>query len=316
MKESDENNPISTAEILAILSEEYNLVADRKAIYSGVQALIDYGYDIIATRTPKQGWFIASRDFELPEVRLLADAVASAEFITTKKSKELISKLSALTSKNDFENIRKQIFLDKRIKNENEEIFYNIDKLHTAISKKCRVNLKYVKRILRSSGRVDKTTKSFEALSPYSLVWVDDHYYLLCNNKKYDNIMHLRLDRIKSVEISDEPARPVSEVSRYINELDVADYVKRSFNMFGGDLETVILKCPGELTETVFDRFGKDIKVFDSDGETFSFSTVAMVSEGLISFVLQFEGVEVIRPESLREKVKTRIKELNRIYNL
>ena len=128
--------------------------------------------------------------------------------------------------------------------------------------------------------------------------------------------MHLRLDRIKNVEILDEPARPVSEVSRYINELDVADYVKRSFNMFGGDLETVILKCPGELTETVFDRFGKDIKVFDSDGETFSFSTVAMVSEGLISFVLQFEGVEVIRPESLREQVKNRIKELNKIYKL
>ncbi len=313
IKETDEFHPVSTPEIIAIMSEK-GITAERKSIYSDVQTLIDYGYDIIQTRTPKQGWFLASREFQVPEIRLLADAVASASFITSKKSEELIQKLSGFAGKYEWNEIRRQLYLDNRHKNQNEKILYNIDDLHRAISARRRINITYFRREIDEKGKVCINSKTFENVSPYNLVWQSDHYYLVCNNPKYNNLMHLRLDRIKSVEILDEAVRPVSEVSRYIYEIDTADYINKTFNMFGGETASITVKCPNAFIEEICDRFGSDITIFNADADTFCFSTVAMISDGLISFLLQFDGVEVLRPSSLREKIKERINKLCELY--
>ena len=137
-KTSDEENPVSVEQIMDMLSEK-GIDCERKSVYSDVKALKEYGVDICAARSPKTGYSVLSRDFELPELRLLIDAVQAANFITQKKSKELIKKIGTLCSENQRNLIEGQVYIDNRVKCANEEIYYNIDILNRAIQKKKQV---------------------------------------------------------------------------------------------------------------------------------------------------------------------------------
>lgn len=313
-KHSDEDNPVNAAEICEKLAS-VGISAERKSVYNDIDVLITFGYDIIKTRVPKFGYFLASRDFELPEIYLLADAVRSADFITPKKTRELIGKLDSLLSNSQARKREKGIYMDSRRKCKNEEIYYNIDKISTAISREVKVSLKYCRHVLAEGKTITYSEKQL-TVSPYAMLWENDHYYVVCNNEKYDNLMHLRLDRIKNVNVLDVPFRHFSEVCSYTNRFDVADYTEKTFNMFGGESATVEFKCKKEKLEQIIDRFSDEIFIFKVTDTTFNFTTQAMLSEGLISWLLQFgTDVEVVAPASLREEVKNRIKKIGELYN-
>lgn len=312
-EQSDEEHPLSAVYIIDRLAE-YGIKAERKSIYADMKALGDFGYDIIKAHSPSQGWFLASRQFEFPEAMLLIDAVTSAPFITPKKSGELIRKLEQQFSVHQWDKIKDQVYIDSNIKQENEDILYNIDELQRAISERKRVSLRYFKRSVDANGKIRLNSRSFLELSPYALIWESDHYYLVCNNPKYDNLMHLRVDRIKSVEQLDMPVRPLREVSRYNYVFDKADYSKKVFNMFGGELQTVIIRCPVKFIDEMVEKFGKDIVVYNCDENNFTFRTTAMISDGFIGWILQFEGLEIIGPAGLREKLVQRTEKLCSLY--
>ena len=310
---TDEDNPINANEICEQL-EKYGITAERKAIYSDIDALIDFGFDIIKTRVPKTGYFLASRDFELPEIYLLSDAVRSADFISPKKTRELISKLDAMLSIHQVKKREKGIFINPKQKCNNEEIYYSIDKISSAIEKHKKVTLKYFQRVLGENKKIESKSKEM-TVSPYALIWQNDHYYLVGNNQKYDNLMHLRLDRIKSVELSKEDWRHFSEVSPYTDSFDVADYSAKTFNMFGGSEEKIELRCSKGLLEQIIDRFSEEIFIYKLTDTTFSFSTNAIISEGLIGWLLQFgTEVEVVSPKHLRDAMAKRIVALGELY--
>ncbi|MBQ0111488.1 MAG: WYL domain-containing protein, partial [Oscillospiraceae bacterium] len=220
-KYSDEEHPLSSSEIIVKL-DEYDITADRKALYDDVSVLCSFGYDIIHTRTPKSGYFLAERELEFTELSLLADAVLSADFITAKKTAELTKKLSGFLSENQARTFSGRIFTEKRAKSDNEELYYTVDKLLRAIENKKKVELTYNKRILEN-GKPKLTSKQ-HIISPYALSWVDDHYYLIGNNEKYDNLLHLRIDRINKVNILKDDYRHFSQVCAYKDYFDVADY--------------------------------------------------------------------------------------------
>ena len=131
-EQTDEEHPLNASEICEKL-EGYGITAERKAIYSDIDALVDFGYDIINTRVPRRGYFLASRDFELPEIYLLSDAVRSADFVSPKKTRELIAKLDAMLSVHQAKKREKGIFINPKQKCNNEEIYYSIDKISDAI---------------------------------------------------------------------------------------------------------------------------------------------------------------------------------------
>ncbi len=315
-KKSDEENPVSAEQIMEML-EEKGIYCERKSIYSDVKTLKDYGLDISSERLPKSGYSILTREFELPELRLLIDAVQAASFITQKKSKELIKKIGTLCSENQRKLIEGQVYIDNRVKCTNEEIYYNIDILNRAIQKKRQVSFIYQKRTMAESE--DKYTVSERELyvSPYALIWSNDHYYLVANNEKYDNLMHTRIDRMKKVEITDKRARNFSEVSPYTRFFDSADYSGKIFNMFSGDTQRLELCCDNSIIEEILDRFGSDTTLRKShkDGH-FVLTTKCVISEGLVSWIMQFGSkVEVISPKKLRDDVRTKAKDILNIYN-
>ncbi len=312
-RHSDENHPVSVEEIQAML-DSHGISCERKSVYSDIKALKEYGVDIISVRSPKAGYCVCSRDFQLPELRLLVDAVQAANFITLKKSKDLIVKITTLCSESQGKSLERQVFITNRAKRTNEEIYYHIDTVSRAIQMCRKIRFVYRKMRLGDGDTIEFDEKE-HIVSPYAMIWNRDHYYLVGNNRKYDNLMHVRIDRMVKVEILDESIRPFREVSPYKNYFDSADYSKKTFNMFSGDTEKVSLSCHNSLLDEIVDRFGSDCIIRAEGEDRFVFSTSCVVSDGFVSWLMQFGSkVEVLRPETLKERILERAKEICSLY--
>ena len=312
-KYADEENPINAIEISDKLSDN-GIEAERKAVYRGIEALIDYGYDIIQTRSPKAGYYLADKTFELPEIYLLTDAVQAASFITVKKTRELVRKLDSMLSEGERRKREKGIYIDNGHKCENEEIYYNIDTLSRAVALKKKVTLTYIIRQISEDRKLFNVNKEYK-LSPYALIWQNEHYYLVANNEKYNNLMHIRLDRIKKVNVTKEDWRHFSEVSCYKDTFDIADYTAKSFQMYTGELKEITLRCNNSIIEQVVDRFSDKIFIRNVEDGRFSFSTDVILSDGLVNWILQFgDNIKVEAPTELIGMVKGRIGEIVSLY--
>ena len=310
---SDEDNPLSSTELINMLQAD-GIEAERKSIYADIKSLKSIGFEIEKTNSPHKGFYMSKRDFELPEVRLLIDAVSSAGFITPKKTEKLIGKLESLVSKNQAGELVSQVYLDNNTKCNNEDIYYIINDLHNAINEKHKVKFVYTNRKIDIKNKKSYTEKTF-VVSPYALLWKEDHYYLVCNNEKYDNLINLRIDRMKRVQELSEASRPVSEVSEYKNTFDVADYSSKMFNMFSGKDEKVRLLCDLELREQIMDRFGAKIPLTAYDSSHFETTINAAVSEGLVSWLMIFgDKIKVLEPDALANAVKDRASKIAKIY--
>ena len=314
-KYSDEDNLVKADELMEMLSEK-GIACERKSIYTDIAALKDYGVDI---STEKRGYRILNRDFELPELRLLMDAVQAANFISAKKSKELISKIGTLCSINQAKILDRQVYIENRNKCTNEEIYYNIDLINKAILQKKKISFTYIKRKIDEDVKEIRREEKELTVSPYALIWSNDHYYLVSNNSKYDNLMHTRIDRMKRVEICDEPSRDFSEVSPYRSFFDSADYSGKLFNMFSGDTQKLTLRCDDTILEEMVDRFGEECSIRKTAGDTeqrFTLETKCVCSDGLVSWIMQFgEKVEVITPESLKRDILSRVENIKSLYS-
>ena len=310
---SDEDNPLSSTELINMLQAD-GIEAERKSIYADIKSLNSIGFEIEKTNSPHKGFYMSKRDFELPEVRLLIDAVSSAGFITPKKTEKLIGKLESLVSKNQAGELVSQVYLDNNTKCNNEDIYYIINDLHNAINEKHKVKFVYTNRKIDIKNKKSYTENTF-VVSPYALLWKEDHYYLVCNNEKYDNLINLRIDRMKRVQELSEASRPVSEVSEYKNTFDVADYSSKMFNMFSGKDEKVRLLCDLELREQIMDRFGAKIPLTAYDSSHFETTIDAAVSEGLVSWLMIFgDKIKVIEPDALANAVKDRASKIAKVY--
>ncbi len=313
-KYSDEENILNAGDIAQYLSD-FGIDCERKSIYKDIDVLIEYGLDIIKTSKPKTGWFIASRDFEPAELRLISDAIQAADFISKKKTRLLLEKTEKLTSVACAKKLRKQVFIDNRNKCNNEEIFYSINSLDSAIKSFKKVKLVYVKRKLDSKFAATNEKKEF-VLSPYALIWSNDHYYLIANNEKYDNLMHLRIDRIRNVEILEEKSRHFSEVTEYKNSFNSADYASKVFNMFSGKAEGTELRCKIEILEEMLDRFGEKVSIKKADPGWFYIHDDLFINDGLASWLMQFgDSIEVMYPLELKNMILEKAKSIETMYS-
>lgn len=312
-EKTDEDHPMETAQLLDELAK-WDITAERKSIYRDMEALRSVGLDVIFTRTPKCGYFLGERRLQVAEIRLLMDGVLSAGFITHKKSMELVNKLTGTISCYQAAELKNQLYIDHRNKQQNEEIYYTVDIVNRAIVRRKKICFSYNRRILDETGAIRWSTRTF-TVSPYALLWYDDRYYLIGNNEKYDNLMHLRVDRMRHVLMLKENCRSFEEVSAYRGHFDVADYAAKLSNAFGGTAMSVELVCEPELLETVLDRFGQEIDIRRRPDHRFSFRVKMAVSDGLVKELLNFgTGIEVVSPKMLREKMQQTVSALYQMY--
>ena len=312
-RESAEEHPVTAADICEYLDSQ-GIAAERKSVYADISALTDYGADIVRSGSPR-GWFLASREFEEPEIYLLADAVRTAGFISAAKTRELVKKLDSFVSRYQAQKRENRIYFSSCAKSVNEEIFYSIDKISRAVTEKKKIRFEYVNRVLSPDRTIEKQKREM-LISPYALTWQDDHYYVIGNYEKYDNLIHLRLDRMYKVEITDMPQRHFSEVSEYTDYFDTPDYTAKLFGMHGGEIYDIELKCSKKITEQVADRFGEDIFIKKVTDEDFCFTVRAALSDALVSWVISYgDRVKVLEPQILRDMVVNRTENVLGLYN-
>lgn len=312
-QKTDEEHILSANELCAELLK-HGIVCERKSIYSDIDLLIKFGMDINHTRSPKSGYFLAERTFQLPELRLLMDAVQAASFITPNKTKQLLAKIESMASDSQSKRLSTQIYVDNRVKATNEEIYYNIDILNKAIQTGHQVEFRYFRRKLSDRLTFESEEKHF-IVNPYALIWSNDHYYLVSNYPKYQNLMHTRIDRMKKVKILDKFSRRFSEVSPYKRHFDAADYAKKLFNMYSGEEETVELICHRDILEEILDRVGSEVPLRAESELYFSVHFPAVISDGLASWILQYGSkVRVCAPEALRALVTEKARDVLKAY--
>lgn len=313
LKYSDEDNPLSTTQLIDLLKND-GVVCERKSIYADVKALNEIGCEIVTSTKNKKGFYISSRSFEVPEIRLLVDAVDSAGFITPNKTASLISKLKELLSEKQAQELESQVYCEETYKCDNEEIYYIIDALDEAIRNNETVKFVYKTRNIDKQNKKSYTSKTF-IVSPYALLWKNDRYYLVCNKASHDNLMNLRLDRMSKIQILKCPARPIGECSEYKDKIDIADYSSKMFNMFSGKVDRVTLNCELDMREPILDRFGARIPLTAVDINHFETQITAAVSDGFVSWLMQFGNkIKVVEPQYLADMVKEKAQAIFNIY--
>lgn len=311
---SDEDHCLSISMIEKMLGEK-GITSERKSISSDIQVLKDAGFNILHGSTPVRGYYLADRRFELPELRLLVDAVQSSPFISRIKTRELTQKLKSLTSVYQAEQMGEQVYSDDRRKSDNEEILYSINTIHQAISEGKKIRFIYHHRQLVNNIPVFDAGKDF-VISPYATIWANDKYYLVGNYGKYDDLSNYRIDRMKRVTLLDEKLRPHQEVCAYKDAFDAADYVNKVFNMFSGDQpEQIELECDANLLDSIIEYFGINIPFKQLSNGRFHVRVNAVANEGFARWVLGFAGgVEVKSPNSLVQILRRIIFRMNLSY--
>ena len=303
LEKSDEDNPVSTKEIIDFLKFK-GISAERKAIYDDIESLCVFGADIISAG--KKGWYIGSRDFELAELKLLVDCVQANRFITEKKSSELIKKLEELTSKNLAQSLQRQVYITNRPKNLNEKIYYNIDTLHDAINSGKQISFKYFS-YSSDKKRVYKRDGELYAAHPYSLIVSEENYYLVAYYEKREKITNFRVDRMEDIKIIEKEVLPLNKTGG--ENFSMGEYSKKVFNMFTGEQKIVTILCENRLMNAVIDKFGDKISAIPYDEDHFTFKVEVSVSPTFFSWIFMFEGgMKVLAPEDICKKFVDNLK--------
>lgn len=309
LEETDEEHSLGVQELITEL-ERYGISAERKSIYSDLDALTRYGLDIQKIKEKQTKYYVASREFELAELKLLVDAIQSARFLTTKKSKELIEKLRKLSSKHEGLSLQRQVFVANRPKSINEQIYYSVDTLHEAIAQNKKVRFQYFDYTMEKEKEYRRNGK-FYYISPYSLLWDDENYYVIAYYEKYDNFVHYRVDRMSQVEMLDELREALCEGRSF----DVVEYAKKTFSMFGGEDERVEITFHKDLVNQVLDRFGTGVTFRIVDSEHFSISCQVKVSATFFSWIAQYGNkVKVESPLEVKKQFVDFLKSIVDLY--
>lgn len=305
-EKTDENHPISMPEIITELGR-YDISAERKSIYDDIESLGMYGADICTVKGKKSGYFLGSRDFELPELKLLVDSVQASKFITKKKSMELISKLEKLASVHDASQLQRQVFVTSRVKTLNESIYYTVDKIYDAISKNKKISFRYFEWTVNREKRYRKDGGVYTE-TPITLSWDDENYYLITYKEKYKGFTHYRVDKMTDLQILDED-RQMPE-----GKFDLGEYAKKVFGMFGGEETIVEVKFKSDLAGVVIDRFGDEVFIRSAHDDWFIARFKVAVSPQFYGWIMSFQDrAEIISPSDVREEF---IKEINKVSNI
>lgn len=307
---TDEEHGVTTSDIIDYLAE-HGIKAERKTVYADLNTLKEYGYEI--SKEKKDGnyyYTLLDRDFQLPELKLLVDAVQASKFISAKKSSELIKKIENLASVYQAKQLQRQVFVSNRIKTNYENVYYNVDELNLAINENRKIKFDYYEwnlskeMVLRKNGHKND-------ISPWSLAWDDENYYLVAFDGNSGIIKHYRVDKMRKIEILDE-ARDGREE---FEEFDAAKYAKKVFGMFTGDEQRVKIQFANKLIGVVIDRFGQDIMIIPKGVDQFVVNVNVKVSNMFLGWIIGLgDGAKILEPGSVVDEVKQITERLKEQY--
>jgi predicted DNA-binding transcriptional regulator YafY len=308
IKYTDDEHGLTISEIIDKLSE-YGIKAERKSIYDDFFVLEEMGIPVLKNKAKQTRYSIDFAIFELAELKMLVDAVQSSKFITAKKSRELISRLERFTSIYKSKELSRQVYVEDRIKTVNPASIYTVDSVHNAINSDKELNFRYFEynsdktKHFRHDGKIYSVT-------PISLVWSEENYYLVAYEQATDNIKHFRIDKMADVSIFEKKRAH----SHLIDKFNPSDYSRKVFGMYGGREELVVFECRDSLAGVMIDRFGFD-PVFHKTDFGFKFSLRVMVSPTFFAWALGFgDQIKILGPSSVVDELKEMIDKTRSLY--
>ncbi len=309
MHETDESHGISMPRIISALSE-YGITAERKSIYDDIITLGELGFDIVTMPTRPPKYSLSSRPFDLAELKILADAVASSKFVTREKSREIIGKLREFSGRYHAGEFYREVFVEDRVKTMNDSSLENVDKIHRAISENRKITFRYFDYGIDKAKHFRHEGSLYE-INPMALLWSDENYYLvgfddedLCNK-------HFRVDKMDSVTVTELPKSIESASVRF----NLAEYSNKLFGMYGGREELVTLECRERLSGVIIDRFGRDHTFIKSDFG-FRVSLRVMISPNFFGWVLGFgKDMRILSPETVKNELVKWLADVCEVYN-
>ena len=311
---SDSSHPLTYKEIIRRLQQEYGIEAARNAVGQNISLLCEMGYDISTYEENQKGAYLASREFDDMELRVLIDSVLISKYIPASNAKHLVEKLASL-SNIQFKGRMKHIYaLHEGRHQRNREFFFTLSIIDEAISLSRQIAFFYNR--MSTDKKLTPVRKAKDVVHPYAIVCANGQYYLIASFRKYDHLIHYRLDRITQIEMLDKTARPITEMPGCENGLNIVQYAAEHNLMFGGKTERIVLKMNKRFAGVVVDTFGYDVKIRDLDDDYMEVRLKAAI-EGVRFFALQYSpNCEVLEPEKLRELVKADIIEMARKYEV
>ncbi|MBM6926735.1 helix-turn-helix transcriptional regulator [Pseudoflavonifractor phocaeensis] len=306
---TDENHPMTVPQLIAEL-ERQGIKAERKSIYTDMEALRDFGLDVQSRKGRAPGWFLGERTFQLAELKLLVDAVQSSRFITQKKSGQLIRKLEAQASVHQARQLQRQVYVDRRVKALNETIYYSVDRLHSAITAGKTVTFQYFEynvhkeKVYRHGGRR-------YTVSPAGLIWDSENYYLAGYDHHRQELRHYRVDRMADLAVISLPRQGVPQ------DFDMAAYAAKHFGMFSGREGQLTLRCSNRLVGVILDRFGLDAILVPDGPDHFTVTISAVVSPQFLGWLFGLgDGVTLLRPQWAVDMMVDQLRETAALYGL
>ena len=311
LEKTDEEHYITMPEIMEELAA-YEITADRKSIYADLRDLEELGIEVEGEPTGNRyHYHVINRPFELPELKLLVDAIQSSKFITERKTNALIRKLEKLVSQYDASKLQRQVYVSGRIKTMNESIYYTVDAIHNAISENRKIRFQYFQWNVKKEMEL-RHGGAWYHISPWGLSWDDENYYLVGYDGAAEQIKHYRVDKMLKIQMSEEER----EGKEWFRKLDMADYAKKSFGMFGGKEQEVTLLADNSLAGVIIDRFGKDVMLIPKDEKQFTVHVKVHVSRQFLGWVFSLgEQVKITGPEEVVEEMRQEVKRLMSQYH-
>lgn len=310
MEKTDESHALTLAEITSLLNG-YEVTADRKTLYLDFEELKHYGLDIISEQRSKTVvYYLASRDFELAELKLLVDSVQSSKFITEKKSNSLIKKLESLVSEHESKQLHRQVITSGRVKTMNESILINVDSIHSAINNNRQISFQYFQwtpdkqRELRHDGQR-------YTISPWHLVWDNENYYMIGYDSDSEMIKHFRVDKMLRISSGNEKREGLKKMKKF----NIATYSRTLFGMLGGESTRVTLQCHNSMAGVIIDRFGKDPVMLRHDDEHFIAYVEVVPSDQFLGWIIGLSSyVQIMEPSSVVKQIKDLLSKQMELY--
>lgn len=297
LKEKTDDEHGLTANAIVEELEKNGISAERKSIYNDINELIAFGYDIVNNKARENGGYhLVSREFELPELKLLVDAVQASKFITRKKSGELIKKLESLTSSHEAKQLQRQVIVSDRIKTENESVFYNVDYIHRAIQTNRQIKFRYFEWNMDKQMHFRKAGASY-TVSPFFLIWKEEFYYMIAYDSDSEIMKYYRVDKMAEISIS-ENKRLGHEAAEGFHP---ARQATRTFHMYSGEEQMVTMTFSNKLIGVVIDRFGREIDIRKREEDRFSVRVPVAVSSQFYGWITGLGNeAEITSPEEVR----------------
>jgi len=309
IKQTDENHHLTMPQVITEL-KRYGISAERKGLYDDFRILGEYGIEILSQKHKGIGYYVASREFDLAELKLLIDSIQSSKFITEKKTLSLIKKVEGLCSKHEAQQLQRQVVVMNRIKSMNESVYYNVDAIQEAMSANSQITFQYFDYDIKKVRHYHRKGELYKEC-PFALIAADDHYYLLAYNEQEQKFKHYRVDKMAGVEATGEPRQGVEAYKA----LDMAAYVKHTFSMFGGEVERVTIRFSNHLSGVVIDRFGRGVNMLPADEKHFEITVPVAVSNPFFAWLFGLgKAARITAPQSVVDKMTGLLESVRGIY--